>query len=151
MSPDQASTIMNRSNILSAGTNCMKTTGAFGLAVTVFGLAANPLAGAEPKQTPARERISINDHWRFTRGDPTNINSQNLLYDVRPVSRGEDQSERLAEATEDAVKLSAATFPLLKHFILPSGNQFLKDPAKRFVRGNRGFKDPRLRDVSSSD
>ena len=87
-----------------------------------------------------RERISINDNWRFTKGDPTNINSHNLLYDVRPAAKGEDQKERLAEATEDAAKLSAATNRVLKPWILPTANRFIKDPAKHFARpkGNPG-------------
>ena len=91
-------------------------------------------------QTAPRERLSINDNWRFAKGDPTNVNSLNLLYDVRPVSRGEDQRERLAEATEDAARLSAAAHPVLKPWILPAGNRFIKDPAKRFARpeGNPG-------------
>jgi beta-galactosidase len=91
-----------------------------------------------------REHISINVSWRFTKGDPTNINSQNLLYDVRPVSRGEDQKVRLAEATEEAAKLSAATNSLLKPWILPTGNRFIKEPAKRFARpdGNPGGEVP---------
>ena len=84
-----------------------------------------------------RERISINDHWRFAKGDPTNLNSQELLYDVRPVSRGEDQEERLAEATADAAKLAAATNRVLKPWILPTGNPFIRDSAKRFVRPER--------------
>jgi len=44
----------------------------------------------------SRERVLINDNWRFIEGDPTNINSKSLLYDVRPVARGEDERERLA-------------------------------------------------------
>jgi hypothetical protein len=40
----------------------------------------------------ARERISIDDNWRFTKGDPTNVNSAELLYDVRPIYQGEDQN-----------------------------------------------------------
>jgi beta-galactosidase len=82
----------------------------------------------------SRERILLNDHWRFTKGDPTNFNSRELLYDVRPAARGEDQRERLAEATADAEKVAAATNRVLKPWILPSGNRFIKDPAKRFVR-----------------
>jgi beta-galactosidase len=82
----------------------------------------------------ARERIRINDHWRFTKGDPPNVDSRDLLYDVRPTARGEDQRERLAEATADAEKVAAATNRVLKPWILPSGNRFIKDPAKRFVR-----------------
>jgi beta-galactosidase len=87
-----------------------------------------------------RERILINDNWRFIKGDPTNVNSKSLLYDVRPVARGDDQRERSAEATEDAEKLVAATNRVLKPWILPTGNRFLKDPAKHVVRpeGNPG-------------
>lgn len=87
-----------------------------------------------------RERISFNDGWRFIKGDPTNFNSQNLFYDVRQTSRGEDQKERLAEATEDATNISTATNRVLKPWILPTANPFIKDPAKRFTRpeGNPG-------------
>lgn len=97
-------------------------------------------AGSAAAADLSRERILINDDWRFTKGDPTNINSKRLLYDVRPDSRGEDQRERLAEATEDASKVAATNQPVLKPWILPSGNRFIKDPAKRFVRpeGNPG-------------
>ena len=93
-----------------------------------------------PAQAAPRERISLNNDWRFTKDDPTNVSSKELLYDVRPVARGEDQRERLAEATSDAEKLAAANHPVLKPWILPSGNAFIKDSAKRFARpdGNPG-------------
>jgi hypothetical protein len=39
------------------------------------------------KKGVSRERISINDNWRFIKGDPMNVNSQDLLCNVRPVSR----------------------------------------------------------------
>jgi len=102
------------------------------------------IAGFASAADSPGERISIDKNWRFTKGDPTNINSQNLLYDVRPVAKGEDQKERLAEATEEAAKLSAATNLLLKPWILPTGNRFIKDPAKRFARpdGNPGGEVP---------
>jgi beta-galactosidase len=98
------------------------------------------LLNAAPAQTSLRERILIDDNWRFTKGDPTNVNSNDLLYDIRPASRGGGQVERLAEATSDAAKLEASTHPVLKPWILPSGNPFIKDPAKRFIRpeGNPG-------------
>lgn len=92
-------------------------------------LAANLASAAE-----LRERICIDDNWRFTKGDPTNVVSENLLYDVRPAGKGEDQKERLAEATEDAAKLSAATHPVLKSWILPVANPFIKDPARHLIR-----------------
>jgi beta-galactosidase len=98
------------------------------------------LAGAALTTAAARERISINDGWRFTKGDPTNVNSKDLLYDVRPVGRGDDQRERLAEATSDASKVDGTTNRNLKPWIMPTGNRFIKDPAKRFTRpeGNPG-------------
>lgn len=88
----------------------------------------------------SRERILINDNWRFAKADPTNVNSRELLYDVRPDVRGEDQKERLAEATAAAEKVAVSTNLVLKPWILPSGNRFIKDPAMRFVRpeGNPG-------------
>lgn len=40
-----------------------------------------------------RERIAINDNWRFTKGDP-NGDSTGLIYDVRPDVR--DRRENTA-------------------------------------------------------
>ncbi|MGC3958411.1 MAG: beta-galactosidase GalB [Verrucomicrobiota bacterium] len=98
------------------------------------------LIGAWPVSAALRERISINEGWRFAKGDPTNVSSRDLLYDVRPDARGEDQKERLAEATVEAEQLAAATNRVLKPWILPAGNRFIKDPAKRHGRpeGNPG-------------
>ncbi len=92
------------------------------------------LAGATMGAEGPRERISINDGWRFTKGDPEGVRSETLLYDVRPVASGDDQRERPAEATADAAKLAAATDRVLKQWILPTGNPFIKDQAKHFTR-----------------
>jgi beta-galactosidase len=66
-------------------------------------------SGSARKSIPPRTRISINEDWRFTKGDPPN-NPTALLYDA------------------------------VKSWILPAGNDFLKDPAKRAKRpdGNPG-------------
>ena len=110
---------------------CFSSLAIFALALLLVSL---------PSIVRAGERISINDNWRFSKGDPTNLSAKELLYDVRPVARGDDQRERLAEATSDAEKLAAANHPVLKPWILPAGNAFIKDPAKRFTRpdGNPG-------------
>src|SRR5512140_2600055 len=107
------------------------------LSACIVALAASCVAAAP---ATSRETISINADWRFTKNDPTNIDSRQLLYDVRPLSRGADQRERLAEATEEAAHLPAATHPLLTPWILPTANPVAKDPAKRLVRpgGNPG-------------
>lgn len=97
-----------------------------------------PQPGSVAGSMPGRDWIGAG--WRFTKGDPTNCDPHALLYDARPVSRGEDQRERLAEATEEASKLVETIRPVLKPWILPTGNRFIKDPSKRFTRpaGNPG-------------
>ena len=87
---------------------------------------------------PPRERILLDADWRFQKGDPAGVDSKNLLYDVRPEARA--LGERVAEYTEAADKLGPATHPILKPYILPTGNRFIKDPARRFIRpaGNPG-------------
>lgn len=106
----------------------------FSLSIVSLLLAGALLEGPTYAQSSPRERVLIDDNWRFTKGDPPGLDSASLLYDVRPVSRGDDQHARAAEATADAAKLGAATHPVLKPWILPTGNPFIKDPAKRFAR-----------------
>jgi beta-galactosidase len=69
------------------------------------------------------ERISLDDGWRFTRGDPDG-NVAGIIYDVRPGELPDAEGEPL----------------VLKPWILPTGNDFISDPAHRHVRpsGNPG-------------
>jgi beta-galactosidase len=91
------------------------------------------------------ERISLNDDWRFTKGDPTN-NTTSLLYDIRQpqtVRRlAEAESDGNSSANSAATTNQSTSTPLavIKKWILPTGNPFLKDPSRRFVRpqGNPG-------------
>lgn len=66
-----------------------------------------------------RQRTSLDNGWRFMRF-PTNPDG--LLYDQRP----------------DTINVTDAV--ILKPWVLPSGNQFIKDPANRHQRpeGNAG-------------
>jgi len=79
-----------------------------------------------------RERISINADWRFHTGDPNGA-AASLLYDVLPV-----QTEGADGKPVDTKP--APTEPLLKPWILPTGNRFIKNPAHRYARpeGNTG-------------
>jgi beta-galactosidase len=65
-------------------------------------------------QESSRARMSINDGWRFAKGDPPGDA-------VRPL-------------------YEAASRPTLRRWILPTGNPFINDPAKRSARpsGNWG-------------
>ena len=85
-----------------------------------------------------RERISINDDWRFYKYD-TQEKADSLIYDVRPEVRRTDRSVVADEMPTEAVEVEAKQ-DVLKPWILPTGNDFIKDPAKRYVRpdGNPG-------------
>lgn len=87
---------------------------------------------------PLRERISINEGWRFMKyASPEE--ADDLAYDVRPeVTDAQDDRPADAMPTE-AVEVEAEV-PVLKPWILPTGNRFIADPARRHARpeGNPG-------------
>jgi beta-galactosidase len=85
-----------------------------------------------------RERTSINENWRFYKYD-TKEKADSLIYDVRPGLRDNDTVVIADEMPTEAVKVKAKQ-AVLKPWILPTGNDFIKDPAKHHVRpeGNPG-------------
>ena len=91
---------------------------------------------------PGRERISINEGWKFYKYDET-ATPDSLIYDVRPeVNENIDNRAADARPTE-AVKVKARQ-AVLKPWILPTGNSFIKDSSKRHKRpeGNPGSNFP---------
>lgn len=81
-----------------------------------------------------RERISINQGWSFFIYDSIK-NADSLVYDIRSeVDDNQDARPADAEPTE-AVDVEA-TRQTLKAWIMPTGNGFIKDPAKQYVRPN---------------
>lgn len=81
----------------------------------------------------ARERLSLNDGWRFQSGDPAG-NTVELRYDIRP-EVGQRRDDGPADARpEEAARLGTGTAAVLKPWILPTGNDFIKDPARRHGR-----------------
>jgi beta-galactosidase len=121
--------------------NSLRLVIAFSLFAFIFvGL---PLSAAGSAQVSPRERILIDDAWRFIKGDPTN-NTVSLLYDVR---RGQAIRRFDAEADgNSAINASVASnestnpIAVIKQWILPTGNEFIKDPSRKSVRpeGNVG-------------
>lgn len=86
-----------------------------------------------------RERILLNAEWRFQKDDPPG-SAVNLDYDVRP-EVAEQRDDGPADAKpKEAEAVSPPARDVLKPWILPTGNRFIKDPARRFVRpaGNPG-------------
>src|SRR6185437_2536345 len=110
------------------------------LVIGLFLLGGHALRGASVTQTSPRERISINGNWRFTKGDPGE--GASLLYDVRPPGPKSGAGARAMEANAGTEETAASNSPpaVIKAWILPTGNDFLKDPARRFARpdGNPG-------------
>lgn len=96
-------------------------------------------ASAAPHALLARETQSISKGWRFTQGDPAGL-ATDLRYDVRPPIADAGDG-KVADARPDAaVRVDSAGARLLKPWILPSANPFIKDPARHHVRpaGNPG-------------
>lgn len=80
-----------------------------------------------------RERISINDGWVFKKGDPAAA-PEILLYDVRPELKESEDGKAADARPEAAEKITGAARPVLKPWILPTGNAFISDPARRHKR-----------------
>lgn len=82
----------------------------------------------------ARECIDLASGWRFQRGDPAGATTQ-LMYDVRPevaVSADGKVADAQPEAATQAT--AGAALRVLKPWILPSANAFIKDPARHHRR-----------------
>jgi beta-galactosidase len=95
--------------------------------------------GGTAAQSLPRERISINDDWRFKKGDPPGHTGR-LLYDVRPEVKDERDDRHADAEPQAAAGRGAASIPTLKRWILPTGNPFIKDTSARPKRPseNRG-------------
>jgi beta-galactosidase len=86
-----------------------------------------------------RTRVLVDQDWRFTRNDPAGI-SVSLSYDVRPQGGGARGGARGGEAATSSGGDAGTGTTVVKAWVLPSGNGFLKDPAKaaRRPEGNLG-------------
>ncbi|HCX21762.1 MAG: beta-galactosidase [Flammeovirgaceae bacterium] len=81
-----------------------------------------------------RERISLNDNWAFMKYASID-ESDTLIYDVRPNDFDTNDDIPADSKPTEAVKL-VSTNSFLKPWILPSGNEFIKNTAKRHIRPN---------------
>ncbi|WP_244181679.1 beta-galactosidase GalB [Blastomonas natatoria] len=90
-------------------------------------------------QAAVRERESINSGWRFTSGDPEG-EVTDLRYDVRPAYDDAGDGKAADARPEEAARIASDGTRVLKPWILPTANPFIKDPARRHVapEGNPG-------------
>jgi len=86
----------------------------------------------------SRQRILINEGWRFYKYDSAS-QADNLIYDVRPEIKDNTES-RVADAKPTEAVETKSSQNVLKAWVLPSANAFIKDPQKRHLRpdGNPG-------------
>ncbi len=118
---------------------CARLCGALALGLVLNGMLGSTLALA---QSGLRERISIDENWRFTKGDPTN-NTVSLLYDERKsqaLRRFTQEADGNAAVNQSVTNETTNATAFIKQWILPSGNDLIKDPSHKFVRpeGNLG-------------
>jgi beta-galactosidase len=120
----------------------------FWLCVGPVGLAQLPpqKAANGPASAPARERIALDSDWKFYKY-AAGEKPDDLIYDVRPAVRGNAEFVAgINEKATESVRVEAKQ-DVLKPWIMPTGNEFINDPTKRFARpeGNPGGDFPFVR------
>jgi beta-galactosidase len=94
------------------------------------------------KRNINRERISINEGWRFFKYD-SGVQTDNLIYDVRPDITDANDSKAADSKPTEAITISGNS-GVLKPWVMPSANAFIKDSLKRYSKpeGNPGGEFP---------
>ena len=92
------------------------------------------------KASGMRQRISINDGWKFMRYTST---PDSLIYDERPVVVNTNDN-KVADSRPTEVNTSTSSVTALKKWILPGANDFIDDPRDHHQRpsGNPGSEFP---------
>lgn len=90
----------------------------------------------ENNNASLRERISVNDNWRFFKYDSL---ADDLIYDNRPEVSNYIDNRPADSKPDEALALQSGS-TVLKPWILPSGNDFISDPDNHYERpeGNPG-------------
>jgi len=85
-----------------------------------------------------RQKILINNGWRFYKYESLE-NADSLIYDVRPDVKNYDDNKP-ADAMPTEPQVVNVNKMVLKPWILPTGNEFIKDTAKHYKKpaGNPG-------------
>ncbi|MCB9286668.1 MAG: glycoside hydrolase family 2 protein [Lewinellaceae bacterium] len=99
---------------------------------------------SSPTGALPRERISINESWRFMKYESE---PDSLIYDIRPEVTDRRDNKAADSKPAEAITVESGR-KVLKDWILPSGNDFIKAPSKRHVRpaGDPGSDFPFVQD-----
>ena len=118
------------------------------LVAFIFSIILQSGCNAVSRSKSPRELVSINFDWRFTKDDPQGDFSDSLKYPVPPApargNRGFGGARRggvaatPTPAPEPAPEVDVTSG--IAAFMLPTSNNFIVDPAKRYTRpsGNYG-------------
>jgi len=80
----------------------------------------------------SRERVLLNDDWRFMKyADAKKADA--LIYDVRPTFDDDEDGKAADAMPTEAINIQAKQ-QILKPWILPTANDFIKDPKKHAER-----------------
>ncbi len=90
-----------------------------------------------------RQRISINEGWSFFKYESAS-EADPLIYDVRPEIKKKFKDDKDADSKPTEAVNVVSEKEVLKPWILPTGNAFIKDPDKKHTRpdGNPGSEFP---------
>ncbi len=100
----------------------------------------------------ARELISLNKGWSFYKYDSME-QADTLTYDIRPEVEDKNDNKVADSKPTEAIDIETKQF-VLKPWIMPTGNRFIKDENKRYIRpaGNPGQDFPFVQsDFNDSD
>jgi beta-galactosidase len=87
-------------------------------------------AFSQKKSSSARQRININDGWRFMHYANS---ADNLIYDIRPAVTDRNDNKVADSKPTEAIIFNSGE-AVLKKWILPTANDFIKDTAKHHQR-----------------
>ncbi|WP_414829426.1 beta-galactosidase GalB [Alteromonas sp. H39] len=90
------------------------------------------ITNAFDTQAQQRERISLNEGWKFFKYE-TMAEADNLKYDSRPLVEGFNDNKAADAKPTDAVRHSSKQ-RVLKPWIMPTGNAFIRQPERRYSR-----------------
>lgn len=115
------------------------------LFAAILCLGAAMFGTASTASAQDRERILLDTGWRFLKGEPAG-SGEGLDYDIRPTVERSADGKAADARPDEAVRVDAAGRETIKRWILPTGNAFIADPAKRHVRpeGNPGGSHPHV-------
>lgn len=102
----------------------------FGLAVSLLMVC---IACHSTEEEPElRQKISLNEGWRFFKYDSLS-QADSLRYDIRP-EIADQQETKPADAKPTEAVLVSGQHNVLKAWILPSANAYIKDSAQQYIR-----------------